>query len=766
MKTNDIPARPNWFRRVLAPPKFDGVDKTQTAVYLNIFFIASIVLLGASIVISVVQLQNGLPLSQNDTLLTGLMLLVIIVLLVIMRRGHVLAASIILLAIVFVAMLYIASRATGIFDGAFMALVMLIIMAGLLLGEQAAVVMTVLSIAAAWWLANQSVSQPGTFLQDAPFTYAHDVTIILITLGFLIYMLIRSLRRALKRSRASEQSQREQNVELTEMHATLEQRVAERTAQLQISAEVGRVAASILDPDQMLREVVTLITERFGFYYAAAFLLDESGKSAVLCEATGQAGQTLKERGHALEIGGQSMVGYAIAQRKPRIASDVDAEAIRFANPLLPETRSEIALPLIIGDRVLGALDVQSTQPAAFDESYATMLQVLASQIAVALNNARQFMQTKQQVTVQANLNQLSRSLFSATGTEALYRILAEQIRNVVPYDYLSLTLAQSGSLLHEYELRADTSPVLVDGPTRAIDNSLSGRACNTHQIAFSTDTTRDAPSLEDMADLARSGLHSAVSLPLLLGDHVLGTLNLARRQPAAFLAGEMALFNQIAGPIGAAIENARLAEAQQRTLQELETLTQQLTKQAWSKQIQQMPGQVKYTQYARSGIKSISPEPLPELETAMQTAEPIAWTRSDDQPNPSPYQATLATPIMLRGEVLGGLQVSEANRPRAWSEEDITFIQAVADQVALALDNARLIDQTERRAQTERVISEIGNKLLSASDLPGVVRIASEELGRVLHIARVETTIGGDYLGTEAEGLAAAAGNGHQSEG
>ena len=145
------------------------------------------------------------------------------------------------------------------------------------------------------------------------------------------------------------------------------------------------MAAATLDPDQLLRQVVNLITERFGFYYAAVFTLNDTGTSAVLREATGGAGRILKVRAHQLDVNEQSMVGYVIVQRKARIALDVGAEPVRFANPLLPETRSEIALPLMARNRVLGALDVQSTQPAAFDEANAAVLQAMADQIAIAL---------------------------------------------------------------------------------------------------------------------------------------------------------------------------------------------------------------------------------------------------------------------------------------------------------------------------------------------------------------------------------------------
>ena len=200
--------------------------------------------------------------------------------------------------------------------------------------------------------------------------------------------------------------------QLSSLVSSLEDRVQARTEQLRTSAAVGQAAASVLDPSQLLREVVNLITDRFGFYYAAVFTLDEAGRYAVLREGTGEAGLTLKERDHKLEVGGRSMVGSVITQRKARIALDVGAEAVRFANPLLPDTRSEIALPLMVGNRVLGALDVQSTHEAAFDEANATVLQSMADQIAIALNNAEQFKLIEQQARQQSDFNQFSRSLF------------------------------------------------------------------------------------------------------------------------------------------------------------------------------------------------------------------------------------------------------------------------------------------------------------------------------------------------------------------
>jgi GAF domain-containing protein len=186
---------------------------------------------------------------------------------------------------------------------------------------------------------------------------------------------------------------------LDELQSTLEQQVKERTRQLTATNEVGRVATSILDPDKLLSRVANLITEQFNYYYTAIYLLDPSEKWAELKEATGQAGGVLKQNRHRLEVSGRSMVATCIRERMPRIAQNTADEKQRFENPLLPYTRSEIALPLIIGDRVLGALDVQSTKSADFGMEVIETMQNMASQVAVALENARLFQEAQQSIT-------------------------------------------------------------------------------------------------------------------------------------------------------------------------------------------------------------------------------------------------------------------------------------------------------------------------------------------------------------------------------
>lgn len=183
---------------------------------------------------------------------------------------------------------------------------------------------------------------------------------------------------------------------LSELINGLEQKVAERTSgltrnteQLRSASYIARQTADVQDLGSILDIAVNLITERFGFYHAGIFLLNETGEEAVLQAASSEGGKRLLERGYAMAVGSPGIIGFVAAQRKPHITLDVGTEAVPFNNPDLPMTRSEVALPLTVRNRMLGVLDIQSDQPQAFGAEDLDILQILADQVAVAIDNAR-----------------------------------------------------------------------------------------------------------------------------------------------------------------------------------------------------------------------------------------------------------------------------------------------------------------------------------------------------------------------------------------
>jgi GAF domain-containing protein/DNA-binding response OmpR family regulator len=176
---------------------------------------------------------------------------------------------------------------------------------------------------------------------------------------------------------------------------------------LGISAEIGRLVTSTLELNTLFTRTVNLIHDRFGFYHAAIFIVEETGFNAILTAATGEAGAKMLQRGHSLAVGSQSVVGTVTSAGTPMIVNDTANEPTHLFNPLLPDTRSEATIPLRIGRRIIGALDIQSTTINAFTQDIIDVLQALADQIAVAIDNARSYELAQQAIAEMRELDRL-----------------------------------------------------------------------------------------------------------------------------------------------------------------------------------------------------------------------------------------------------------------------------------------------------------------------------------------------------------------------
>ncbi|MFN8401584.1 MAG: ATP-binding protein [Anaerolineales bacterium] len=162
-----------------------------------------------------------------------------------------------------------------------------------------------------------------------------------------------------------------------------------RNNQLQTASEVSRAATSILELNELMPKVVELIRSHFDYYYVGIFLVDKKTNKALLAAATGDAGKEMLVNGHSLPIGNSSMIGWSIHNNQARIALDVGKDAVRFKNPLLPLTRSEVSFPLRFHGKVIGAMTIQSALPSAFTDADITALQTMADQVANAIETAR-----------------------------------------------------------------------------------------------------------------------------------------------------------------------------------------------------------------------------------------------------------------------------------------------------------------------------------------------------------------------------------------
>jgi len=175
--------------------------------------------------------------------------------------------------------------------------------------------------------------------------------------------------------------------------------------QLETAVQVARIASGILEPRELTQQIVNLVHDRFDFYYVGLFLVDQTqrldsnpGEYAILRAATGEAGHKLLSQEYRIKVKGDSLVGQCILSGKPRIVQNVESESKRFANPLLPETRAEMVLPLISRQETVGALNIQSTIEAAFTEQDLSVFEVLASQLATSIQNALLFQKLEEEL--------------------------------------------------------------------------------------------------------------------------------------------------------------------------------------------------------------------------------------------------------------------------------------------------------------------------------------------------------------------------------
>jgi signal transduction histidine kinase/CheY-like chemotaxis protein len=195
----------------------------------------------------------------------------------------------------------------------------------------------------------------------------------------------------------------QRNIELASLEITLRR----QNEYLATSAEIGRLVTSTLDLDTLFSRTVNLIHERFGFYHAAVFIVEETGFNAVLNSATGKAGEEMLLRRHSLPVGSRSIVGTVSSTGNPLVVNNVAADPTHRPNPLLPETQSEAAIPLRIGKRIIGVIDLQSKEKDAFTQDDIAVLLTLADQIAIAIDNARSYELAQQAINEMRELDRL-----------------------------------------------------------------------------------------------------------------------------------------------------------------------------------------------------------------------------------------------------------------------------------------------------------------------------------------------------------------------
>ncbi|MCS7251226.1 MAG: GAF domain-containing protein [Anaerolineae bacterium] len=552
-----------------------------------------------------------------------------------------------------------------------------------------------------------------------------------------------------------------------------------RARLLQTASEVSQIAATILDPERLMNEAVELIRDRFGYYYVGWFIPDAEGRWMILAAGTGEPGRIMKERGHRLEIGGQSMVGWTAAHRRARIALDVGLDPVRFANPLLPLTRSEMALPMIVRGDLVGVLDIQSEQPAAFSEEDVRALQVMADHLATAWQNARLYAQAQDQARELATLHRLaiefSRSLNLVEILESVCRAFVE----VLEVDHSGAALWEKGQ---DYGVTvAEYPPKGFLGARIHADNPFARQVIETGNPQWATDVLEDQRLGALGSSLASLGVRSVALVPLVARGEVIATVSLEYMQtPHLFKLEELRLAQTIAQQAAIALENALLyAQAQQqaRRIQTAAEISRIIVSVLDSGMLLQQAVDLvrdRFNYYyvgayvldpsgrwaiLRAGTGEAGRQMVTQIHRyevggdsligqACARKQPVivqdlskleAYSTNPLLPH---TRAEMALPLIVGDHVLGALTI-QADRPNAFSPEDLTVLSIVADGLAVALQNAMTLEELRQQAREEEALNEFVAQLLQSNTVQGRLQAGLEMIARLTGITPLTVWIG-----------------------
>lgn len=525
-------------RKFFSPPVFETEEDNFRAKFINGFAWITIALLSIG-VFPYLVVPGGI---MTVVILAG-MIIVLLISLLLLRRKNINASAWLIVVLGWIGVGFQALTANGVKDVIVVGYITIGLLASIVISHRVGgfVILSSISMIAllAWREAN------GFFVptEQDPTYYGRDLGIIFVSIAVLIYFSTTSLRDAINRATKSETGLRASNESLKSLNQTLEERVALRTADLEQAnrrnerrarqfeaiAQVAKAAAANQSLEDLLAVLVQVIGEKFEYYHAGIFLLDENREYAELRAANSDGGRRMISRNHRLGIGQTGIVGFVSATGEPRIAFDVGTDAAFFNNPDLPDTHSEMALPLKVSGLTIGVLDIQSMDRNAFNEDDIEVLSTLADQVATAIQNARYY-ETTQEVVEEAQR-------VSGSYLRDSWRALQSQ------KDVLGV-------------IAEDSTLKIAD---KNLDSSILSRVANESKAV-----------IED-------GEKPSLAVPIRLAGTVAGVLNINLKEDHEWEKDEIDIASAVAERLSLALEAATLLETTQKRA-EFERITSDIT--------------------------------------------------------------------------------------------------------------------------------------------------------------------------------------------
>ncbi len=496
-----------------------------------------------------------------------------------------------------------------------------------------------------------------------------------------------------------------------------------RAVALETVAQVGAAAATIRETDVMLQEVVNLTKERFELYHAHIYLLDTSGANLVLTTGAGEIGQQMVAEGRSIPLNRrQSLVAQAARARQGVLVNDVSEDLNFLAHPLLPETRAELAVPMVVGSRLIGVIDVQADAVDAFTDEDINIYSTLAAQVAIALENARSFEQSERAML---ELNELTQRLTRESWDD--YLLMQEELqKQEAGYVYDLQGVKPLAELARSDETSIDKTngngSGLISHPL-TVHGALIGHLSVLNEVEDEGELELEEEAAEIMAAIAER--LSARLENLRLSEQT--ELALAQTEQQA---KRLASLNEMAAAVNAAQEIEEMFQiATEQTLQIVggDRVSATLLNETHDA----------ITVIAASGVAGAVKVgkilPLTEevgVETAVREFRVVKIQESHEQGWPS----TIIAPLIASNRVLGTLHIS-SQKANAFNQNDENLLRQVAALLSSTVENRRLFEETEERAEQLAAINRVAQDLSQYLDQAPLLEAAHEQIKQVLDL-------------------------------
>ena len=760
---------PSLFRRIVFPPVFASEEKNYSARLLNLILWFGLVTTGLAVLAAMINSGED---AGREFLVIGSVFLIFILCKIILQIGQVTWASLLLVYSLGAILTFSFLLTNAPISLSFSGYIVIILLAYSLLGWRTGLVTFLLSTLTSLFILVYKLS-----LQPAPqffnistssdlITYWMIQTMIFGWIIFLVYLAHLNLNRSLQKIshderqlRSSYQKQQATQETLTNHAQALERHIVD----LQVAAQVARDATMLQEMDALLDNAVEMIRDRFGFYHAAIFLLDERKEFAVLRAAVGDAGRKMVADGHQLIVGQEGIVGRVAASGQSFLVPDVSQEAAYFQNPHLPETRSELALPLKTSGQIIGVLDVQSSKLSNFDADDVAVLQILADQLAVGIENARLYEAARRQLAELTTLHAIALAVSESSNEDDLIARATHLIADVFYPDNFGILLKATGQDHLVYHPSYHESQTISHDPVR-FGEGIVGMVALQKTSWRITDTLQE-PFYKQVDPLIRSEL----CVPLITQDRVIGIINAESTKPGFFSEDDERLLATLAGQLATGIEKIRLFQAERQRRTELEGLRQvslqlashlDLTKflEGLLKQAVNMVSADNGEIFLYDGTTLTFGAAYSQSETPPPYAYPhprpqgltysvarvgkrivIPNTRTHALYSDHPWDgAIIGLPLRHGDQVLGVMNLAYHQGPHVFTQHELRLLEMLADQSSVALVNAQLFTQAQERAE------QLAQSLQQLKELD---HLKSEFIQNVSHELRTPLAITRGYI-------------------